>query len=173
VQPLTVRMDPRSSASVPVLNEQFWLAKKIFEETLKSRGALAEINSVQSELAELKPELVAQHPAVSLQVIDLEALMQHILEGAREEAPDIDGLASANGGLDTVLNAVEGGNREVPAQILTLHRQSSQEAEKQIAVWAEVKKTKLTTLNIALQQAGLAPVSISEIEEEVEDLKTR
>jgi photosystem II stability/assembly factor-like uncharacterized protein len=173
VRSLTVAMDPRSKASLAVLEEQFHLAKNIFRDTLNSRGSLAEINSVQSALAGLKLEPMSEHPALSAQLAELEALMQSILDGSREKAPEIDGLASANGALDSVLNAVESGDREVPAAVLALYGQSKAEAEKQTAAWAQIKSTKLTTLNHALQQAGFAPVSISEIEEEVEDLKTR
>ena len=42
-QPLTVKMDPRSSASIAVLTVQYRQGKEIFQETLKSRGALAEM----------------------------------------------------------------------------------------------------------------------------------
>jgi hypothetical protein len=170
-QPLTVKVDPRSSASVAVLNEQYRQGKEIFQETLKSRGTLAEIDSVLSELIDLKS--LAQHPAVSAQVADLQARMQHLLDGEREKLPEITGLAGANGGLDGVLNAVEGGDREVPSQVLTLYQQSRLEAEKQIAAWAEVKRSLLAAVNTALRQAGLAPISISEIEAQVEDLKAR
>jgi len=41
----------------------------------------------------------------------------------------------------------------------------------QIAAWDAAKKTRLSALNDALQEAGLAPVAISEIEEEVEVLR--
>jgi len=153
---LTVRMDPRSSASISLLEEQFRLGVEILEHSLKSRAAVAEITSVQSELADLKPDQMAQHPALLAQVADFKALMRQILAGDGDKLPDIDGLISANSGLDAALNAVEGGNRAVPAQVLTLYQQSRQEAEKQITAWAAAKKTKLTTLNAALWKAGLA-----------------
>ena len=170
-QPLTVTMDPRSSAPISLLNEQFRLSKEILEQSLQSRTALAEVNSVQSELADLKPDQIAEHPALLAQVADFEALMRHILAGDAEKVPDIDGLISANSGLDAALNAVEGGDRTVPPQVLTLYRQSKREAGVQIAAWVAAKKTRLTTLNDALQGVGLAPVSISEIEEEVQVLR--
>ncbi len=170
-QPLTVTMDPRSSASISLLNEQFRLSKEILEQSLQSRTALAEVNSVQSELADLKPDQIAEHPALLAQVADFEALMRHILAGDAEKVPDIGGLISANSGLDAALNAVEGGDRTVPPQVLTLYQQSKREAGVQIAAWVAAKKTKLTTLNDALQGVGLAPVSISEIEEEVQVLR--
>jgi hypothetical protein len=172
-QPLTVTMDPRSSASISLLNEQFRLGKEILEQALQSRTALAEVNSVQSELADLKPDQIAEHPALLAQVADFEALIRHILAGDAEKVPDIDGLISANSGLDAALNAVEGGDRTVPPQVLTLYQHSKREAGVQIAAWVASKKTKLTTLNEALQDAGFAPVSITEIENEIQVLRAR
>lgn len=170
-QPLTVTMDPRSSASISLLNEQFRLSREILERSLQSRTALAEVDSVQSELADLKPDRIAEHPALLAQVAGFEALMRRVLEGDGKKVPDIDGLISANSGLDAALNAVEGSDHTVPPQVLTLYQQSKREAGVQIAAWAMAKKTRLTTLNDALQGAGLAPISISEIEEEVQVLR--
>ncbi len=161
-QPLTVRMDPRSLATTQVLREQYRLGKEAFEETIQSRGALAEINSVQSYLGGLK---LNGNAAPAAQVAELEAAMARLLEG--------DGLEIANAGLDAVVNAVEGGDREVPSQVMELYQDSRGQARKERAEWEVVKKTKLAALNSALRQAGLAPVAMSEIEEEVEELKTR
>jgi hypothetical protein len=97
--------------------------------------------------------------------VDFQAILRELLEG--------DGLEIANAGLDAVLNAVEGGDREVPAQVMELYRESRRQAEKGVAEWASVKKTRLAALNTALQQAGLSAVAMSEIEEQVEALKTR
>jgi hypothetical protein len=56
---------------------------------------------------------------------------------------------------------------------LTLYQHSKREAGVQIAAWVASKKTKLTTLNEALQDAGFAPVSITEIENEIQVLRAR
>jgi photosystem II stability/assembly factor-like uncharacterized protein len=170
IQPVTVRMDPRSSASVVVLDEQFRLSEEILDHSLQSRAAVAEIDSVRGELADLKTNQMAEHPDLLNQVLDLEALMQHIWVGVGDgdKSSDINGLISANAGLDAALNAVEGGNRAVPPQVLLLYRQSRKESEKQIAAWTAAKKVDLTILNVALQKAGLAPIAISEIEEEIQ-----
>jgi hypothetical protein len=106
-------------------------------------------------------------------VTDLQTIIGSILKGAVNKLPEITGLAGANAGLNAALNAVEGGDRAVPAQFITIYQQSKQEADKQIAAWAAAKKTKLTALNEILQKAGLTPVSITEIEQEVNELKTR
>ncbi len=170
-QRVAVRMDPRSSASTSLLNEQFRLSKEILDQSLQSRTALAEVDSVHSELADLKPDKVAQHPELVAQLSGFETLVRHILSGDAKEPSDIKGLISANAGLDGALNAVEGGDRTVPMQVLTLYQQSKQEAGKQIAAWGTAKKTRLVALNQALQGAGLAPVSISEIEKDVQVLR--
>jgi hypothetical protein len=59
----------------------------------------------------------------------------------------------------------------VPLQVFTLYHQSKQEARKQIAAWATAKETRLIALNRALQEAGLEPVSISEIGKDLQVLR--
>jgi hypothetical protein len=164
-QMLTVGMDPRSSASISLLEEQFRLGVEILEYSLKSRAAVAEINSVQSELADLNADQMAQHPGLLAQTMEFEALMRQILAGDGKKS-EIDGLISANSGLDAALSAAEGGNRAAPPQVLTLYQESRQEVERQVIAWAAAKKTRLTDLNAALRKAGLAPISISKIERE-------
>ncbi len=170
---LTVRMDPRCAATPAVLNDQYRLGKEIFTQTLNSRGALAEIDSTLSALANFKPEQMAQHPELSGQMKELQADLAHIWEGDAGKRPDITGLGDANAGLDSALNGVEGGDRVIPSQILLIYQQSKAEANKQIAAWNTEKKTRLAAFNAALQKAGIAPIAISEIEEEVEELKSR
>ena len=51
-QPLEVIMDPRSPATPEVLPQQFQLGQQIFAETIQARRALAEISSVQKQIAE-------------------------------------------------------------------------------------------------------------------------
>ncbi|MGA7342680.1 MAG: hypothetical protein WBX18_18910, partial [Terracidiphilus sp.] len=172
-QPLTVTMDPRSPASATLLNEQYRFGKEIFEQTLRCRGALAEIDSLRDHLSHLSQDQLKRSSALAAKVTDLEESLRAILEGDRERASDIQGMEAANSGMDAVLNAVEGGNRETPAAVIALYQQSIREAAKQIAAWTEVKATKLSKLNGALRQAGLSPVSMSEIEEEVQELKAR
>jgi len=159
VRPLRVKMDPRTSASIPVLNEQYRLGKEIFQQILISRRVLSEINAVEHKLAQVKPGEIAQHPALAAAVTNLETVIRHILVGDEAKRPEIIGLTSAKSGLELALHAVEGGNRAVPEQVLTLYQQSRQEAVKQIALWVAAKKTQLTILNDALLKTGAAPLS--------------
>jgi hypothetical protein len=167
----TVTMDPRSSASISLLNEQFRLGREILDESLQSRATLAEVDLVHSELADLTPEQLAEHHVLLEKMRGFEEVLHDILAGDMQKSHDINGLISANAGLDAALNAVEGGDRTVPPQVLELCQQSKKEARKQISAWAAAKRTSLSELNQTLQEAGLAPVSISEIEEDVQVLR--
>lgn len=134
---------------------------------------MAEVDFVYDELANPKPDKLSSHPELAAQVSDFETLVRHILSGDAEEKSDIKGLINVNAGFDGALNAVEGGDRTVPMQVLTLYHQSKQEAREQIAAWVTAKETRLIALNQALQEAGLARVSISEIQKDVQVLRAR
>ena len=53
-------MDPRSAATPEVLAQQLQLGQQIFGETIEARRALAEINSVQKQLADTQQKLEQQ-----------------------------------------------------------------------------------------------------------------
>ena len=56
-QSLKVIMDPRSPATSEVLAQQLTVGRQIFGETIEARRALAEIASVQKQLAEIQQKL--------------------------------------------------------------------------------------------------------------------
>ncbi len=56
-QALKIIMDPRSAATPEVLAEQLQLGQQIFGETIEARRALAEIGSVQKQLADIQQKL--------------------------------------------------------------------------------------------------------------------
>ena len=53
-RPGRVTMDPRSAATTQVLDQQFSLAESIYRETLNSRKAMAELESVETQLTKLQ-----------------------------------------------------------------------------------------------------------------------
>jgi len=138
-----------------------------------ARGALAEIDSFSSHLAQLKPDRLDKVPGLAVMAETLKHSISIILEGNTNSPSDIHGMSAANAGIDAVLNAVEGGDRETPAAVLALYQQSKDEAEKQRTAWSETKANMLPKLNALLRQAALGPISMSEIEEEVQELKAR
>jgi len=71
------------------------------------------------------------------------------------------------------LRVVEGGDRAVPSQAFAVYKESAQRVKAAIAEWREFKTTKLPRLNQKLSEANLAPIAISEIEQEVQFLMSR
>ena len=167
-QPLAVKMDPNSSATQPVLIQQFALGQKMFDETLRSRQAMAEINSVQLQLTQMRQAFNNTHPDALRGIDGVLAGIDQILKGS-----DKDGLTEANTGLTAALRVVEGGDRTPPAQALQLYRQSSAVVKARVQSWKDLKAGALTLLNTKLREENLKTIEISEIETEVYELMTR
>ncbi len=174
-QALKVTMDPRSAATAEVLAEQLQLGQQIFGETIEARRALAEIGSVQKQLADIQEKLgqqkvEAQNAQLKSSLAEAQSEIGKILinkEHAAEKGP---GLQDAYAGLASALRVVENGERAVPSQAIAVYRESSQQVKARIAEWAGFKQTKLAKLNQQLREANVAPIAISAIEAEVEFL---
>ena len=170
-QPLKVAMDPRSAATPDELGKQFELARQIFGETLQSRQALAEMQSVQRQLAGVEQKLSAGQAELRTAVSQVQGELTRIING--EEAGGSIGLQEANSGLAAALRVVESSDRAVPAQAIAIYEQSDQAVKARVAEWAQLKAGRLTQLNDQLKQAKQTPVGIAEIEQMVEHLMTR
>jgi hypothetical protein len=169
-QPLRVAMDPRSMATPEELERQTELGRQIFAETLHSRQALAEMQSVQKQLSDLK--LDATHADIKAAVAQVQAEITKIIDGAEESGGAI-GLKEANSGLSAALGVVESSDRKIPSQASVLFEQSDQAMKAKVAGWVQLKTGGLKQLNEQLKQAKLAPIAIAQIEQMVEYLMTR
>ncbi len=172
--PLKVTMDPRSAHTPASLTTQMQTAQMIFIDSLQSRKALAEINSVQEQLAAARRNVPASNAALSAEVAAVEAALGKI--AAREDQgfyPKTWSLVSANAGLSSALSVVEEGERTPPAQAMEVYKASKDVAAAKEAEWAKLKANELATLNQHLQAANVTPVAISEIQEQVDYLMTR
>ncbi len=170
-QALEVVMDPRSPATPETLQQQLQVGQQIFAETLEARRALAEISSVQKQLADIQQKLGEQNPALKTGLADAQLEIGKIL--SRKDPEQVAGLQDAYTDLASALHVVEGGDRAVPSQAIALYKESSQVIKARIAEWSTFKQTKLPRLNQKLRDGKLAPIAISEIEQEVEFLMTR
>jgi photosystem II stability/assembly factor-like uncharacterized protein len=169
MQNLKVEMDPRSQATQAELAEQQRLGLEIFAQARLARKALAEIAVVKKRLGDVEPELTGKNPELLAQVNNLEKAIAKIEKGSQGPIT-IMGLEAASAGLAAALRVVESGDRIVPSQALELYHQSNEAANAGMAEWTKLKSTQLVQLNDALQKAGVAPVQISEIENELEYL---
>jgi hypothetical protein len=154
-------IDPRSSATPAVLAEQQRLGREIYQQTMLSRKAVSEIGSVKKQLEGIKQPNQAKSAFLAS------------LNGITRGEGSLPGLDSANTGLLAALRVVESGNRETPAQAIELYRQAKEAFEQRAAEWNKLKTHELPKLNLELEKAGTPPISMSAIEEEIDDLMTR
>jgi photosystem II stability/assembly factor-like uncharacterized protein len=172
-QSLKVIMDPRSPATPEVLAQQLKLGRQLFGETIEARRALAEIGSVQKQLAAVQQKLGAQGAQLKSALTEVESAIGKILTNKEHAADEGPGLQDAYAGLASALRVVESGDRAVPSQAIAVYQQSSQQVKARIAEWAQFKQTRLAQLNRELREANFAPIAIAEIEEQVEFLMSR
>jgi photosystem II stability/assembly factor-like uncharacterized protein len=172
-QPLKVIMDPRSPATPDVLRQQFQLGREIFAETIEARRALAEIASVQKQLSDFQEKTGAQNAQLKSVLKEAQSEVGEILANKGHGAGQRPGLQDAYAGLASALRVIEGGDRAAPAQAIAVYQESSQQVRACIADWSRFKQTKLEQLNLQLRGTGLAPIAISEIEQQVESLVSR
>ncbi len=171
---LHVTMDPRAVATRQILDQQFTLAESIYDQLRSAHKAMAELESVDSELKKLDsvddPDLrsAAQKAQIRLTTIRNGEAGEHDEEGEGES-----GLAAAAAGLSSDLHMIESGDRAAPSQALVIFHQMSQAARERIADWDRFKNAELAALNAALVKAHREPLQISSIEEQVHYAMTR
>jgi len=174
-QALKIIMDPRSAATPEVLAEQLQLGQQIFGETIEARRALAEISSVQIQLADIQQKLLQQKlgtqgTPLEAALVEAESEIGKILKNKEHDTEKGPGLQDTYTGLASALRVVENGERAVPSQAIAVYKESSQQVKARIAEWAGFKQTRLAQLNQQLREANFAPIAISAIEDEVEFL---
>jgi hypothetical protein len=168
-KPVHVAMDPRAAATPQVLAQQFTLAESIYAQTLASRKAMAELESVESQLKKLN---TASSPSEVTKAVKAAMTELQEINGSDDDGPE-PGLEAANAGLGTALRVVESGDRTAPAQAVEIFTEMSKAAREKIASWQQYKKTDLDKLNDALKRAHLEPLQIAAIEEQVHYAMTR
>jgi photosystem II stability/assembly factor-like uncharacterized protein len=165
---LAVVMDPRSPASPTVLQQQFETSYKIFQDSLESRRALAEIGSLEEQLAK-----IASTPALQKQTADLTTSIHALLDGDPHSTERTIGLEQANTELTSALNVAESSDRATPAQALAVYAEARKASAARVQEWASLKKGALADLNQQLKSQSIPPIAIGEIEREVYYLMTR
>ena len=172
-QPLKVIMDPRSPATQEVLQQQLQLGQQIFAEALEARRTLAEIASVQKKLADDEQQVGEQNPTLKSALAGAQSEIAKILTNKEITRQPPGALQEAYTELVSALHVVEGGDRAVPSQAIALYKESSQGVKAAIAEWTTFKQMKLPQLNQKLREGSLSPITISEIEREVQFLMSR
>src|ERR1700733_4226071 len=167
-QMLKVVMDPRCTATPAILQRQLELGLKMFAEARAARRALGEIGSVRKELADIRQKVGEGNGAVTSAIAEAQAEITKIVTNKESAPGEPAGLQAAFTGLGSALRVVESGDREVPSQSVALYQESSERAKVGIAAWEKFKQTTLRELNVKLQENNIAPVTVAEIEQEVQ-----
>ncbi|MGA7522255.1 MAG: hypothetical protein WBW84_07215 [Acidobacteriaceae bacterium] len=170
-QPLHVTMDPRCACTTAVLDEQYKTSQSIYAQLLAARSAMAEIDSVASQLKKL--DTPDQPASVRDAVHAAQTSLTKIRNGEHPEDETHPGLAAAASGLNTALGIVESGDRQAPSQALEIFHQMDEAAQTNIAAWQNFKSTDLNQLNNRLTAGHREPVHISAIEKTVHYAMTR
>ncbi len=171
-QPLKVIMDPRSPATAATLASQLRLGRQIFAETMEPRRALAEIESIQKQLADIQEKPGAQNAKLKPALAEVQSDIEKILRNTEHPTED-PGLKDAYTALTSALRVVESGDRAVPSQAIAVYQESSAHVKTRLAEWTRFKETRLAQLNQLLREANLAPIAIADIEQEIEFLMAR
>ncbi|HEY0760151.1 MAG TPA: hypothetical protein VGD59_12945 [Acidisarcina sp.] len=168
-RPLKVLVDPRLEVTVGVMQQQYALGRRIYEDLLRSRKALAESQSVQQRLDSLATA-AATHSELSG---NLQSLTSDLTQMLGAEPGNETGLLPANAALTTALRVVESGHRETPASALVIYEQARKTAAEREKDWSRLKSIDVPRLNRQLEDLKLEPIQITEIEQQVEYLMTR
>ncbi len=169
-RPLRLIMDPRCSCTQAVLDQQYTLAGSIYTQATAARKAMAELESVQSQLTKLDANAPGTPPDLATAIRKAQDNLAAIRTGKGQSQP---GLAAAAAGLGASLRVVESGDRAAPAVAVTIDRQMSAAAQGGIAQWEEFKRKEVPALNAALQQAHRPPLKVAAIEAAVQYAMTR
>ena len=143
-----------------------------------TRRALAEIDLVQKQLADIQKRLGQEKPdaqkaSVVSALAGAQSAIGKLVINKEPAAADGPGLQDAYTGLASALRVVESGDRAVPSQAIAVYKESSPRAKTCIAEWNQFKQRQLAQLNQQLGAANLAPIAIADIEREVEFLMSR
>jgi len=172
-QPLTVVMDPRSPATSDTLEQQLQISQQIFADTMEARRALAEIDSLRKRLTDLEQKIDAKDSTIKSALVDAQSEISKIVTKHETIPGRSAGLQDAFADMAAALRVVEGGDRAVPSQAIAVYNESKQRARTAIAEWSDFKTITLPRLNQKLTEGNLAPIAISEIEQEVQFLMSR
>jgi photosystem II stability/assembly factor-like uncharacterized protein len=153
-QPFKITMDPRSSATPEMLQQQLQLAQEIYGQAQQARTALREVEAVSKKLAVLKPEVESKHPELLSQLVAVQSSANEIKNGTSEPSGSISGLSASSSGLASALSVVESGDRPAPAQALEVYHLSADAAKNSLAEWQKLQSGALAQLNQALQAKG-------------------
>jgi hypothetical protein len=155
-QPLTVKLDPRSTATSLDLTKQFQLSRSCASGIAKAEAALRGVQSVQPQLEQRRNGVnAAIGGKVSELVYDAEKLAG---TGGPRGSAEIT-LPEVVTRLSTVLGVAQGADRAPTAAAYALFESTNRELTRLLAGWKRLQDD-LPALNELLQSSKITPVAV-------------
>jgi photosystem II stability/assembly factor-like uncharacterized protein len=163
-QPLTVKLDPRSTATPLDLSKQFELSMNCSKATAQVAAASREAQTLRRLLADRKSSATGDI-AAKIAALDGEAAKFAVAAGGGRGGRGGGGnsataFATISGPLSTALSVAQSADRTPPSVAYTLYNQASRDLAVQLAAWKTIRDVKLAELNRALQQASLPAIEL-------------
>jgi photosystem II stability/assembly factor-like uncharacterized protein len=158
-QPLTVKLDPRSSATPTELGRQLELAMKASRDLKKTREALRQLGLVRRRASDL---LTGNRTALLALATDVNMSATRIMgaTGGRNSTAQSSGLSALQAEFNAAFNVSESADRTPPAQAYAVYDQASKELATELAAWESLKTGKLAELNRALRTQNQPEIDI-------------
>ena len=167
-QPLSVKLDPRSSATPLELSKQFELSMNCSQAMARVSAVSREAQTLRRLLADRKQSAIGDL-ATKIAALDSEAAKFAAAAGGGRGGRGGRGGAGGEGGtafatisgpLSTALSVAQGADRTPPAVAYTLYTQASHDLTVQLAAWKAIRDVHLAELNRALQQGHLPVIDL-------------
>ena len=158
--PLTIRMDPRVTASDPDLESLFQLEAHLSDVLSSSAKADLEAHSAREQIAKVSKSGAAElKESLEKQDKELEALLEGKEKSPGDREPGLDGVAEEAAGL---YGQVGQADAAPTAAQQKAGEHISEESRMVLERWEQVKKSSLPALNQKLSQAHLPPIDLEQ-----------
>ena len=163
-QPLEIRMDPRVKTSPEDLRRLFELDRKIADALHRNFDALQQVRSLRSQLKALAGRGPGEEVTKTIAELDAKAAQiegsaggfgAHILR-----TPEGRSLARLNGGLNTLVSALDSADAAPTTQQLAMFNELGKALDEQLAAWAQIKSKDVTNLNEQMRKRGLPAIDV-------------
>ena len=159
-QPLEVKEDPRVSTSAADLQRQLQLELRITGAVAKDMAAYNDISAVRKQLGSLQKEAGGKPSSakVASAAAALDAKLA-TLAGASPIGGGASSLATLNGTLAALLNAVESADAAPTAQSYALFGETERSLETLLASWEKIQQQDMPALNRLARRSHVSEVT--------------
>jgi len=160
-QPLEIKEDPRISTSSADLARQLQLELQITDAVTKDMGAYNQIAALRKQLSQMQKETSAK-PRMAKLAAGATALDGKLatLAGASPIPGGKATLATVNGTLAALLNAVESADAAPTSQSYALFGEIQQSLQALLASWQRIQQQDVMELNRLARRSGLQELNV-------------